>query len=283
MEYIIRRAQKADRAEILRFCSNTFDWGDYIEEVIDDWLLHRRGSTLVAVVQGRPVGMCRVDVVSADEAWFSGMRIAKEYRRMGLASALSRACIEEARAIGCVIGRMAIDTSNTASQSLARTLGFEVRASYAEMVAAPLDSRALCPLGVRQATTDDIETVFRIVRANGTGGLLVVDWEGLEASADYLADLARAGRLWVACSGDRPLAVATISDGDESAEIANMVGDDEALLSLATFARKRAATLSRERVTALCLLGSSNMRVAEQAGFAAPLNSDGVLIFERLL
>ena len=34
---VIRRALDSDKAKVLEFCKNTFEWGDYIETVWDEW------------------------------------------------------------------------------------------------------------------------------------------------------------------------------------------------------------------------------------------------------
>jgi hypothetical protein len=37
-ELTIRQARSDDRLSVERICAQTFDWGDYIPEVWDDWL-----------------------------------------------------------------------------------------------------------------------------------------------------------------------------------------------------------------------------------------------------
>lgn len=45
----IRPAVPADREGVLAFSRNTFDWGDFIEHVWDDWLADQAGQLLVAL------------------------------------------------------------------------------------------------------------------------------------------------------------------------------------------------------------------------------------------
>ena len=53
-ELIIRLAQSADRPAMERVCAHTWEWGDYIPEVRDDWLADERGAVLVGELGGPP-------------------------------------------------------------------------------------------------------------------------------------------------------------------------------------------------------------------------------------
>jgi hypothetical protein len=44
----IRFALPSDKENVLRFCANTFEWGDYIDQVWDSWYLDQNGVLLVA-------------------------------------------------------------------------------------------------------------------------------------------------------------------------------------------------------------------------------------------
>jgi len=44
----IRPAAKADKEEVLKFCIDTFEWGDYIDQVWDLWYSDRNGVLLLA-------------------------------------------------------------------------------------------------------------------------------------------------------------------------------------------------------------------------------------------
>ncbi|MBA3750029.1 MAG: hypothetical protein H0X03_03895 [Nitrosopumilus sp.] len=43
----VRNAQTSDKSKILKFCNDTFEWGDYIEIVWDSWLIDPSGLLLV--------------------------------------------------------------------------------------------------------------------------------------------------------------------------------------------------------------------------------------------
>ena len=66
----IRTAAKADKEEILSFCSNTFGWGDYIDQVWDFWYRDRNGRLLVAEESGskKKIAMSHAAVADRKQA-----------------------------------------------------------------------------------------------------------------------------------------------------------------------------------------------------------------------
>src|SRR5579863_9086839 len=83
----IRRARPEDRAAVLAFCTNTWEWGDYIAYVWDEWLHDPQGALFVATVDEQPVGLAHMRMVSANEAWLEGMRVDPNFRQRGLSKA----------------------------------------------------------------------------------------------------------------------------------------------------------------------------------------------------
>ena len=52
---VIREATSSDKLDILKFCTDTFSWGDYIKDVWDYWI--SEGSLLV-MEKNLPIGIC---------------------------------------------------------------------------------------------------------------------------------------------------------------------------------------------------------------------------------
>jgi hypothetical protein len=52
---IIRPARPGDRPAMERICVQTWEWGDYIPEVWDDWLADEQGLPIVCELEGRVV------------------------------------------------------------------------------------------------------------------------------------------------------------------------------------------------------------------------------------
>jgi hypothetical protein len=75
----------------LRFCANTFEWGDYIDQVLDLWYSDQDGLLLVAdeeenglhnkkqssVIAVSNVSFCP----NKNHVWLEGIRVNPDYRR----------------------------------------------------------------------------------------------------------------------------------------------------------------------------------------------------------
>ena len=117
----IREAKISDKTSILKFCKNTFSWGDYIEKVWSSWL--EEGS-LFLFEKKSPVGICHA-FYSQNQIWIEGIRIDPNHRREMIASKL----VIHAESIGKknqkLFSYMLIDTENKNSISMADSLNYE--------------------------------------------------------------------------------------------------------------------------------------------------------------
>ncbi|RZH69339.1 GNAT family N-acetyltransferase [Natrinema altunense] len=126
----IRRATPDDYEAVADFTSDIWPdrGGDYIPRVYHDWLEDGPGQgkkTFLAEVDGEVAGIVQAVMLSPDEAWFQGMRVAAEYRRQGVSRRLNEASFEWAREQGATVGRVMVFSWNAASLGAARTSGFE--------------------------------------------------------------------------------------------------------------------------------------------------------------
>src|SRR5256885_13713219 len=87
----VRAARQEDREAVLAFCAATWEWGDYIEDVWDRWLNDPKGSLFVATLDGQPVGISHMQMLTPTDAWLEGLRVDPDYRQQGIAKALSDA------------------------------------------------------------------------------------------------------------------------------------------------------------------------------------------------
>src|SRR5215472_14516610 len=127
----IRPARPEDREAVLAFCQQTWDWGDYLEYVWDEWLNNPQGKLFVATIDGQPVGVANVRMLNATEAWFEGMRVAPAFRQHGIASALSNAQFTEASNRGATTFRLITESTNTAAIRLLDRGAFTRVGAYA--------------------------------------------------------------------------------------------------------------------------------------------------------
>jgi len=120
----IRPAQQSDKEAVFKFCEHTFNWGDYITNVWDRWLKERQAILLTATLNNKPVGIMRVSLQKPSEAWLQAARTAPDYRRKGIATALTTACLKWAKTKGAKTAMLATDSDNQVAQKALKKLGF---------------------------------------------------------------------------------------------------------------------------------------------------------------
>ena len=119
---MIREATSLDRISVLKFCKDTFSWGDYVDQVWDFWLSE---GNLLLFEETSPVGICHV-LSSKDQIWIEGIRVDKNFRRKKVASNL----VSHAESIGkenyALYSYMLIETQNFSSLSMAASLDYDI-------------------------------------------------------------------------------------------------------------------------------------------------------------
>lgn len=120
----IRPAQQSDRKTVFKFCEQTFDWGDYVPNVWDVWLRDEKAKLFTATLDNKPVGIMRVSMQKAGEAWLQAARTDPSYRRIGVATALTNACLNWAERKGAKIARLGTDSDNHVAQRAFEKFGF---------------------------------------------------------------------------------------------------------------------------------------------------------------
>ncbi|PGF15454.1 GNAT family N-acetyltransferase [Natrinema sp. CBA1119] len=126
----IRRATHDDYEAVADFTSDIWPerGGDYIPRIYHDWLEdddETDRKTLLAEIDGEAAGIVQAVMLSPDEAWFQGMRVAADHRRRGVSQRLNEATFEWARERGATVGRVMIFSWNAVSLGAARAGGYE--------------------------------------------------------------------------------------------------------------------------------------------------------------
>ena len=118
----IREATSFDKNIVLKFCKNTFSWGDYIDTVWSSWLDE---GNLFLFEKKFPVGICHAFYFE-NQMWIEGIRIDPNFRRQMIASKL----VTHVESIGKknekLFSYMLIDTENDKSIFMATSLGYEI-------------------------------------------------------------------------------------------------------------------------------------------------------------
>ena len=119
---MIRNAKPSDKYQVLKFCKNTFSWGDYIEYVWDYWL----DEDLLFVYEKQfPVGICH-GFFSKNQIWIEGIRVDSNFRKQKIASELVRHVELIGKKNGALFSFMLIDIENSISLSMAKSLKYDV-------------------------------------------------------------------------------------------------------------------------------------------------------------
>jgi len=128
----IREAEPSDVDDVVAFTEDTWDGGDYIPRVFEDWASSTDESTVtfVADLDGAAVGLVQFTMVSDYEAWSQGMRVAPDARGHGVGRALNATGFRWARNRGATVARNMIFSWNVQGLGLARAIGFEPVASF---------------------------------------------------------------------------------------------------------------------------------------------------------
>jgi GNAT superfamily N-acetyltransferase len=143
-QLVVRRAREEDREAVLAFCSQTWEWGDYIAYVWDEWLRAENGALFVATMDGHPVGIANLRMLNASEAWMEGMRVDPAFRRQGVATALSGAQVAEARRRGASIVRTLTNATNSSAIRLIERARFRRIGAFAPYQATSWSHAAPC-------------------------------------------------------------------------------------------------------------------------------------------
>ena len=119
---MIREAHNLDRISVLKFCIDTFSWGDYVDKVWDFWLSE---GNLFLFEQQKPLGICHA-FLSKDQVWIEGIRIDPDFRRQKIATKLIIHAEYMGKKENALFSYMLIDVTNMSSLSMANSLNYNV-------------------------------------------------------------------------------------------------------------------------------------------------------------
>jgi ribosomal protein S18 acetylase RimI-like enzyme len=164
----VRKARGSDKKAVFRFCEKTWSWGDYIPKVWDRWLKERNGGAFVATIDGMPVGISHLNIDKPYEVWLSGARTHPNYRRMGVATEISKKCLMYAKKKGAKIARLVTESDNMAAQGLLKKLEFKPIAEFIEMVTENITEEK--SKKSRLAEKDQTESIWNYLQNSETYG-----------------------------------------------------------------------------------------------------------------
>jgi len=209
-DFEVRPAHPEDHEAVLAFCQQTWEWGDYIEYLWDEWLNNPQGKLFVATIDGQPVAVANMRMLNKTEAWFEGMRVDPAFRQHGIASALFDAQLAEARHRGAATARLITESTNTAAIRLLERSFMNRIGAYTiyRAVTTTLPSKrsyALeTPVLAASADLDDI--IYYLNTSNifpAIGGLYYQGFTAYTITRDLLLEKITAQQLYILRRWDR--------------------------------------------------------------------------------
>lgn len=257
----IRPARAEDRDAVLAFCVKTWEWGDYVEYVWDEWLNDPNGALLVAIIDDRPVGVVHLQMLTPDDAWLEGLRVDPDYRHQGLGSALNIACMEEAMRRGARYARLLTASDNVASIAMVERNLWRRVGSFVALSAQPMTTLSEHEVGPdlpRLAMAADSADIRDYLNASNimplSGGLYYQFFTAYVINDDLIRAKIDAGDVYVLRRWQRldGLAFAETLQGrqDSSLFIGYVDGTSEAISLIAYALRKQAADMGLPAIRA---------------------------------
>jgi GNAT superfamily N-acetyltransferase len=255
----VRPARPEDREAVLAFCSNTWEWGDYIAHVWDEWLRDPAGLLLVATVDEQPAGVAHLDMLTAQDAWLEGLRVDPHYRHQGLARALYEALQLEAMRRGATRARLAVESTNERSIQISER-GHWYRVGEFTLFSATASAdppRRSAEERPRPATLVDLESIIDFLNASNifplVGGLYYMRFKAYPISEVLLRDKIAAGGIYILRRWERLDGLAIMEEREEQGRRQLSVGyidgtAIEAISLLAYDMRYRAHILGTEHI-----------------------------------
>lgn len=285
-EVRIRPARTGDRLAMERICARTWDWGDYIPDLWEQWLADEQGQLIVGEVAERVVALSKITFHPADQVWLEGMRVEPDYRRRGIAGQFMDYSLVYARERGARVVRLGTSDQNTAVHAIIARVGMERVGAFVLRTAKAL-SDGPRPVILGPAHASAVQAFIEKSRfLDQTHGLFSVDWAWEELTAERMAGFLQGSCVLAHIEPDgvlTALALVAYEPDDEEMWIGFADGKASAVTALATTIRVHAARLGPDKVNVMLPdIGWLRSAFAE-AGFGVGDWNGELWIFERWL
>ncbi|MGD1993276.1 MAG: AI-2E family transporter [Anaerolineae bacterium] len=283
-QWVVRPARMGDRSDVEMLCAQIWDGDDYVPKVWDEWLEDPHGQLTVVELKGRVVAVSKLTRLAEDEWWLEGLRVAPEYRRLGLAQLLQDYQVSLAEQVGHGVVRFGTASHNRPVRKNAARNGFRRVGRFVFYSAKSLPGPCpLCPL-----TFDDVGAAWQLIESSpilaAAGGLYEVRWHWLEMTRDRLADHIREEQVWGVRSGGELAALAIAQEDAERGRLSvgYLDGGEEGVTTLLWGLRVAAGERGLEELRLRVVSQPSLLKPIEATGGTRAWD-DAIWIFERPL
>ena len=205
-----RFAKNTDKEDVLKFCINTFDWGDYIDQVWDLWYSESNSALIVAeneihhtkksVIAVSHVSLCP----NRRNIWLEGIRVNPDYRRRSIATELLSKMLSYGKRQGAKEASAIVGVNNLPSQLMMEKNGFDVISKWNYY--STNKSRSYGKVNVRTATVSDIKKVWDYLKQSkiykSSGKRHVNSWRWYSFNSDTILTNIKDGKLLIAGNDD---------------------------------------------------------------------------------
>ncbi len=286
----VREACDADREAVFEFCRHTWSWGDYIPHVWDRWLREENGKVFVAAVDDVPVGIQHITIDKPGEAWLSGARTAQNYRRMGVATAITMKCLEYAKGRGVKVARLVIESDNEAALAAVQKMGFKPVAEFVEMTLEKSSEEK--SNNSSWASISQLDAVWRYLQSSEVyrkaAGLYTVLYHWYSLDRQDLEGFFRRGKAITCNSRDGTVCgLVLVDDGvstewrENSVQTCYIDGDFGAVLDMAKFLLAHCQEKGVEKVYGFTCNHPPITEALERLGFKKPETK--AIVFQKSL
>ena len=291
-EILVRPARPQDKDAVLGFTQATFDWGDYIVTVWDDWLAQPGGELSVAECGGVICGLSMTTMLASREGWLQGLRVHPDFRRMGLARTITNYQLDLLRRWGAPVVRLAVHCRNVASQTHVARMGFSRLTTFVilhrksasvEETAAPVEVVPAAEAGAAW------QQIGNGPARQAAAGLWARGWTWQKLTREIVEEHAAQGAVvGVRSASSRSasrqwdaLALIAVSEGDT--HLGYVDGTGAALGRLATAMAEQAKRQGRDYCSAMLPPAPEICSAFRHAGFAEDGEGAGMYIYELAL
>lgn len=200
-----RFAKKSDKEDVLKFCVNTFDWGDYIDQVWDLWFSDSNGALIVAEnnirhIKGSVIAVSHVSLCpNRKNIWLEGIRVNPDYRRRSIATELLSKMLSYGKLQGAKEASAIVGVNNLPSQLMMENNGFNVisKWNYYSIDKVQEFERD----NVRTAAFSDIKKVWDYLKQSqiykSSGKRYVNSWRWYSFDSETLSSIIKDGKLLI--------------------------------------------------------------------------------------
>jgi len=275
MNLVFRPARSEDKPRVLEITAHTWDDGDYIPEVWDNWLADPQGELTVAVDDGVVVALSKLTHVVDDQWWLEGLRVDPERRLKGIGQAMTAYQVANAKRRGGRVVRYATGIRNEGSHRIAERAGFHTLTRFVERVAEKLDA----PSEAQVLTIADLDAAWILARGSGlfnaANGVCVFRWKVYPLTRERLAEHLNQGMVMGVRQASDGLTAWCIVDNNpnwEGIEVTSLFGTKGNIAELARAMRAQAGTWGKVTVEVMTPPHPSALEALETAGYRLELS-----------